>query len=206
MPNSCIRIRCDSGDKDSVDSCCNEVLRVLNDDGIWVMPTDTIYGISGNGLSEVVHKKIEQVKKRREKSFIMLVRDFTVAQKYGKFSDKIPTDIVELFVSGNITLIVPSLLSIFGKSVALRTASTPLIKKILDQCDYPVISTSANISGDKYVDSPDYIYDTFKRDINLMIDFGSSVNNEPSTIIEFISSVKVIRKGKYYGRIEKFVA
>jgi len=168
---------------------------ILLCDGIWVGPSDTIYGLSGSATSPYAAERIRTAKQRNDKPFIYLVSNMEMANRF--VSSTIPGALEDLFASGDVTLILPSQCPAWGKNAALRVATDPLAKALVRECDIPLISTSANLSHAAYVDNPDEIYETFRASVDLMIDVGPLGTTQPSTILNMTGAKPVIvREGK----------
>jgi tRNA A37 threonylcarbamoyladenosine synthetase subunit TsaC/SUA5/YrdC len=70
------------------------------------------------------------------------------------------------------------------------------VQKLFEFIDFPLISTSANLSGEKYNGNFERIYQIFKDKVDIFVNNGNR-DGEPSTIVKVENSrVKIIRKGK----------
>ena len=200
---NCLRLNCDLSKPDSVDNCCKKIIEVINHEGVWISPTNTIYGISGNGLSHKTYNRIQEIKGRSNQPFLMLVKDIRIAEKYAFIDKNIPKNLNKYFEEGIITIIFESKIETTGEKIALRIASDIISKKIFEKVDIPIISTSANISGEIYVDNSVVIYEKFCDKTDLIIDSGKLGNSVPSTIIDVTGwKPAIIRKGYMFERIE----
>ncbi len=166
---------------------------VLEKDGIWVAPSDTIYGISGNGLSVPAANRVRAAKGRGEKPFIYLVSDMEAAERYG--SGPIPAAVSGLFLAGALTLVLPGQGSFGGQTVALRIATDPLAGALSRESGFPLISTSANVSQQPYRDDPEMIYAQFSRHVDLMVDAGPLGTTTPSAVLDLTGSRPVVLRG-----------
>jgi len=61
----------------------NNLHQIILNDGIGILPTDTLYGISGRALSVNVVERIKKIKKRSGKPFIILVSSINDLEKFG---------------------------------------------------------------------------------------------------------------------------
>ena len=65
----------------------NNLHQIILNDGIGILPTDTLYGISGRALSVNVVERIKKIKKRSGKPFIILVSSINDLEKFGSKPD-----------------------------------------------------------------------------------------------------------------------
>lgn len=130
-----------------------KAIQVLQNDGVILCPTDTVWGLSANAISTFAVKKVYQIKQRSlQKSCIVLVADEQMLNHYVK---DIPPQILQFIQSAQkpTTVIYPnpinlpqSILANDG-SIAIRIASTQWLTDFINQFGKPIISTSANRSG-----------------------------------------------------------
>jgi L-threonylcarbamoyladenylate synthase len=134
----------------------NNCIEALNSNGIILYPTDTIWGIGCDATNAVAIKKIYELKKREEKkSLIILVSDESMIETYVKnLSSKIllylsqqkkPT--TAIFKNA---IHLPAILINEDSSIAIRITKDEFCKSLIQQLKKPLVSTSANISGEKY--------------------------------------------------------
>ncbi|MBD3319617.1 MAG: threonylcarbamoyl-AMP synthase [Chitinivibrionales bacterium] len=163
---------------------------------VFVYPTETIYGIGGRADSENVAAGITAAKKRplsnpmiriasRKEILDSLPVVFTTNAKI----------LAKKFWPGYLTLVLPG--EGQNESIAVRLSSHPFISRINEHLKVPLFSTSANISGEKYVNDPDVIFDVFKHEVDFMVDAGVLAETIPSTVVKISGndSVTIIREG-----------
>lgn len=85
----------------------NEVIKMINNDGIIIFPTETVYGIGVNAKSEKAIKKLYETKLRpKNKPFSVLVKDKKMINSLAEISNNIEKSIIKKFMPGEITLIL----------------------------------------------------------------------------------------------------
>lgn len=181
----------------------NEVINILNNDGIVIFPTETVYGIGGNALSDKVADRIYEVKQRpREKALNILVSSREKIEKYANIHSSVEKEIIEKYMPGPITLILEKKEG-FGKAftednntVGVRIPDSYIIQEILKRVDYPLIAPSANISGKPSgIDAIDIMKD-FENKVDAIIDGGKAKIGMASTIVKVENEkVLVLRQG-----------
>jgi len=164
------------------------------------IPTDTIYGLSVNAFDREALTKIKKLK-RKSGPFIILTDSLN---KIRGIINEIPPAFYKLksagIIPGPITMLFKSRVRIEditseeGK-IAVRLPKNDFLEKIFSRIDFPIISTSANIKGEKYSKSIKNAKQIFKNSVDLYIDKGP-INKESSTIIDISEeNIKYLREG-----------
>lgn len=129
-------------------------LKVLKANKTILYPTDTVWGLGCDATSEEAVAKIYDLKKREEtKSLVILVDSLEMLKKY---IEQVPQKALETLASATqpTTIVYDNPIGIaknaVGKdnTIAIRIASDEFCKKMIADFGKPVISTSANISGE----------------------------------------------------------
>lgn len=185
------------------DNELDEIVDIIKRDGIIVFPTETVYGIGGNALSENVIKKIYNIKKRpQEKALSVLVKNKEEIQKYAYINNKLEEKIIDNFMPGPITIILEKrknktpLLTGDDNTIGIRIPDNTIIGKILERCNLPIVGSSANISGKPSSIKLEDIKPDFDGKVDAFIDGGECIQNISSTIVKVVDGkVKILREG-----------
>ncbi len=167
-----------------------------------VYPTDTLYGLGGDGTNQKTIGKIFKIKKRNlKKALPLLVKNIEMAKKLA-FIDKKTEKILNAAWPGPITFvlwkrkIVPLSLTGGAETVALRYNNHWFLNELFRHLDFPLIATSANISGKENIYKIGDLIQTFKTTKikpDLLIDAGDINPNTPaSTIIDLTKQKPLI--------------
>lgn len=186
-----------------------EAVQVVKRGGVLVYPTDTVYGIGGDGLNPKVADKIIEIKKRpRNKGLILLVKDCAAARKYA-YVDLWTEKVLEEFWPGPLTVVmhkkdvVPDMVAGGGVTIALRMPDAPFVSQLVKQADVPLISTAANASegseAPKNLDVFLKFLETSKIKPDLVIQAGELPSGKPSTILDLTDKKNpiILRHGVY---------
>ena len=128
-------------------------VEVMNNGGIILYPTDTIWGLGCDATNADAVRRIYEIKQRTDaKALISLVDSETKVQFYVKEVPEVAWDVMELserpmtvvFDGGR--NLAPNLLAEDG-SVAIRITKEPFSKELCMRMKRAIVSTSANISG-----------------------------------------------------------
>jgi len=130
-----------------------KALKVLQNGGIILYPTDTIWGIGCDAGNEDAVKKIYALKQREEsKSMIVLLDNDNKLQSYVSEVPDIAYDLIE-YAENPLTLVMPgaknlakNLIAADG-SIGLRVTKHQFCQQLIQRLRRPLVSTSANISG-----------------------------------------------------------
>lgn len=181
-----------------------DIVNIIKQDGIVVFPTETVYGIGGNALSEEVIKKIYNIKKRpQDKALNILVKNKEEIERYAYISNIIEKKIIDNFMPGPITIIlkkkkseISDLLTANNDTIGIRIPDNNIIKRILEECNLPLAAPSANISGKPSSIKLEDIKEDFDNKVEAFIDGGICKQSMSSTIVKVVDGkVKILREG-----------
>lgn len=175
-----------------------KIVEILKKGGIVVYPTDTIWGIGCDATNKKAIEKVYKLKHRiQEKSFIVLVKDKEELLKYVEEAPDILWDFAEQFTNP-LTIIYPkaknlppNLVAPDG-SVAIRITKDEFCQKIIENLNKPIISTSANISGD----TPPLVYSMISSDIIKYADYVAEYKRNKVTEIKPSTIIKITPDGQ----------
>jgi tRNA threonylcarbamoyl adenosine modification protein (Sua5/YciO/YrdC/YwlC family) len=176
---------------------------ILDQDGVIVYPTDTIYGLGGNCFSLKVIKRIFTIKKRsRSKALSVVVSDLEMLNEIVRETPDSFEDLSKNFWPGALTLILkaashlPSDLLGPEGTIAVRQPGLDWLRRLIAYCEFPLISTSSNVSGKENIFDAKQAFDRFQRKVELVIDGGRVYSTLPSTIVDLtLPEPKIIREG-----------
>jgi L-threonylcarbamoyladenylate synthase len=180
-----------------------KIADILRKDGIMAYPTDTFYGLGVGAYSETAIRKIYLLKKReRGKPLSVVVSGIDMAEKVAASLAPAFSDLSRKFWPGPLTLVIkakplfpPQMLGP-GGSLALRLPDVPWLLELVRQMDAPITATSANISGEKEIDSREEVIEAFSGKVDLIIDGGKTPWGLASTIVDLTSDKpRILREG-----------
>jgi L-threonylcarbamoyladenylate synthase len=181
------------------DNIQKAIVCIKNEEVVGI-PTETVYGIGVDPLSQAAVDKIFNLKERDEnKPLSILVHSFHDLIKL-KIISKVP-EIVELYWPGPLTIIVESELNFADgvgtknpNSIGVRVPDNELALELLKKTG-PLAVTSANISGQEDITNEKDAESVFGDKIGHYLQ-GSALHGSGSTIVDFRDEeFKVIREG-----------
>lgn len=181
----------------------NEVIQTLENGGIVIFPTDTVYGVSCNCKKEESIKKLYEIKKRPNyKPINVLTNDISKIKLITRSINNLEQKLIEKYMPGALTLImkkneeVPSVLTAGLETIGVRIPQNEIALSILEKFEYPLAVTSVNLSGEKDGTEIDDFYEEFKDKVDIIIDGGKSKIGVPSTIVKVKNnSIEILRRG-----------
>ncbi len=173
-----------------------EAGRIVERGGVVIYPTETLYGIGGDPFNRDVVARISVTKGRpEEKGFILLVDEKMVYELSDEISENVEKVLRE-FWPGPLTVILPArkkFVQVLGEKVAMRISPHPVPRRIISVSGKPLISTSANISGEEPVKDFEQLIKVFKDKVDAFVR-GEIWYGEPSTIFDAVEG-RIIREG-----------
>lgn len=178
-------------------------LKILRNGGIILYPTDTIWGIGCDATDAAAIQRIYQLKKREEKkSMIILVDSKTMIKEYVSHpSEKIlsflsqqkqpTTAVFEKAIN------LPEIIINQDRTIAIRITTDKFCRSLIQQLEKPLISTSANISGEPYPQSFSEVSEQIKKGVDYIVQHRQDDRSsaKPSSIIKLNvnNEIEVIR-------------
>jgi L-threonylcarbamoyladenylate synthase len=179
-------------------------LNVLRAGGIILYPTDTIWGIGCDATSEEAVKKVYSLKMRVDSKSLIILLDNDA--KLLSYVQQVPEQAWQLieFTERPLTIIYP-----FAKNVAksliaedgtigIRVTRDVFCKKLIEKFRKPIVSTSANFSGENPPSNFSEIKDEIRRGVDYVVALRQEekIKSIPSTIIQIglKGEIKFIRK------------
>lgn len=179
-------------------------LDVLNKGGVILYPTDTIWGIGCDATNEEAVSRVYAIKRRTDaKALIMLVDSEAKIQGYVREIPDVAWQLIDCstrpltIIYDGARHLAPNLLAEDG-SVAIRLTREAFSRELCLRFHRPIVSTSANLSGEP---SP-ATFDDISEDIKQAVDYVCTSRRDdrtparPSSIIKLAANgeVKIIRE------------
>jgi L-threonylcarbamoyladenylate synthase len=166
-------------------------IRVLQQGGIILYPTDTIWGIGCDSTHTKAVENIYRIKRRTEaKSLIILLDHF---EKLSGYVEKVPDITFDLLASitnpvtiiySNARRLAPNVIASDG-TIAIRIVKDDFCTELIRRFGKPIVSTSANISGFETPAIFSQIDDEIKKSVDYIVSYKQDIftRSKPSTII-----------------------
>ncbi|PHR14694.1 MAG: threonylcarbamoyl-AMP synthase [Aequorivita sp.] len=181
----------------------NNAFTVLKKGGIILYPTDTVWGIGCDATNAQAIEKVFKLKNRSDKkSLICLVSDFKMLNEYVENVPEVAYDILK-YAKKPTTIIYDNPIRVAeniiaeDNSLAIRVPKDEFCKKLIQKMRRPLVSTSANVSGEKTPQSFKEIDPVILEGVDYVVNLHhEKKSGKPSAIIKLKNdgSVKVIRQ------------
>lgn len=182
-----------------------QIVDILENDGIIIYPTDTVYAMGCSINSKKAIDKIARFKglnpKNPDMSFIF--HDMSQLSEYTIVHDNNIFKLLKRNLPGPFTFIVlansqiPKLFTGKKKTVGIRIPDNSIVLEIVRELGKPLITTSIHDPDEviEYITDPGLIYEKYRNFADAVIDGGTG-KNEASTVIDCTGEeIEIIREG-----------
>ena len=184
-------------------SCTDELVGIMRGGGLVAVPTETVYGLAGNGLDEKAVAEIYEVKGRPEvKPLSLMVHDAALMERYCENVPPQAYTLAKKFWPGPLTIVmkakpcVPEIVRAGGETVGLRCPDHPLTLELLEKSGVPFAAPSANPSGEPSPKNADSVLKYFDGRIDAVLDGGECGIGCESTLIDLSRTpYRILRQG-----------
>ena len=184
-------------------SCTDELVGIMCGGGLVAVPTETVYGLAGNGLDEKAVAEIYEVKGRPEvKPLSLMVHDAASMERYCENVPPQAYTLAKKFWPGPLTIVmkakpcVPEIVRAGGETVGLRCPDHPLTLELLEKSGVPFAAPSANPSGEPSPKNADSVLKYFDGKIDAVLDGGECGIGCESTLIDLSRTpYRILRQG-----------
>jgi len=177
------------------------LVKILKEGGVAVLPTDTLYGFCASAFSKDAVEKIYTLKKRDpRKALIVLISCLDDLKSFGIELEKYEAKLKEIW-PGRVSVVLPcdkeelSYLHRGGKSIAFRIPDKKDLLELLERTG-PLVAPSANPEGREPAKNIEEAKKYFADEVELYVD-GGELFGDPSTLVSFDDKKNFIieRKG-----------
>jgi L-threonylcarbamoyladenylate synthase len=177
----------------------SKAVKILNNEDVVAIPTETVYGLAGNIYSDKAIRKIFEVKQRP--LFNPLIVHLHSVEQLDEIVSEFPPKaklLADAFWPGSLTLVlkkkstIPDVITAGKETVAVRIPNHPVALALLKELSFPLAAPSANpfnrISPTKALHVESY----FKNAIQMVLEGGECKNGLESTIIGFENNEPIL--------------
>ncbi|NEW81978.1 MAG: threonylcarbamoyl-AMP synthase [Mariniphaga sp.] len=181
-----------------------KAVEVLRSGGIILYPTDTIWGIGCDATNAAAVKRIYEIKQREDtKSMLVLMENPNLLNSYISEVPEIAWELIEV-ADTPLTIIYPGAKNLAVNlvandgSIGIRITNEAFTQQLIQRFRKPVVSTSANISGQKSPQNFAEISEEIKKSVDFIVKFRQDdlTRSNPSGIIKLGvgGQIEIIRK------------
>lgn len=180
-----------------------KIAEILRQDGICAIPTETVYGLAGNGLKPEVISRIFEIKNRP--SFDPLILHVSSIEAVNQLVLDIPPpalQLMEAFWPGPLTILlprnnkIPDILCSGSDWAGFRIPNHPHTLKLLQALDFPLAAPSANPFGYISPTQSNHVMDQLGNKIEGILEGGACTIGIESTVVRVkVQEVEILRPG-----------
>lgn len=183
------------------DSQLKEVCDILENGGVAIIPTDTLYGICCDALNVRAVEKVCRIKglDSEKNNLSIICSDLSMASEYSRI-DNTAFRVIKDNTPGAFTFLLKSASTLpkafkGRKIVGIRIPDNAIARKIAEYSGHPIMTTSIQADDEDYMINPELIAEKYADSADIMIE-GEEGNTIPSTIVDLTgSSPEIIREG-----------
>lgn len=182
-----------------------QVIDVLNNGGIIIFPSDTVYAMGCSINHPKAMKKLADIKgvKLEKAKFSIVCNNLSHLSEFTKPISSTVFRLLKQYLPGPFTFILEAGKALptaykGHKTIGIRVPDHPIAQKIVEQLGNPIASTSIKDDDEiiEYTTDPELIAEKFDKIVDIVIDAGYG-GNIASTVVDLTSSVpEIIRQGK----------
>ncbi len=182
------------------------VVDCLNDGGVIIFPTDTVYGLGCDIYQGKAIERIARIKgiKKEKANFSFICHDLSNLADYTRPLNNSVYKLMKASLPGPFTFIlnansnVPKIFQSKKKTIGIRVPDNKIPIEIVRELGHPIMTTSVYDEDEilEYSTDPELIHEKFKDLVDMVIDGGYG-DNQPSTILDCTGEeIFIIREGK----------
>jgi tRNA threonylcarbamoyl adenosine modification protein (Sua5/YciO/YrdC/YwlC family) len=191
------------GSGPAIQSLVPRVIEMLKKGGLVILPTETVYGLAGDGYSQDVFMKISLLKKRPSGKALPIQVDKAERVFYlARNINLIGLLLMRRLWPGPLTIIfegakdLPFFLKSNDGKIGIRVPDYEPLRLVLAGFGRPLFVTSANKSGENSPNSVEEIKEEIKKSVDLIVDGGRTALARESTIVDItMAAPAILRKG-----------
>lgn len=176
---------------------------ILMNNGVIGYPTETVYGIGCNTFNAKAVNRIYDLKNRdRGKALIVITADVIQISDLVETIPEQAERLIDNFWPGPLTIVfkASSRLQEFAfkksKTIAVRIPDSKICLSLLKRCGFPLVSTSANKSGEPAATHAQEVISIFGDQLDAVIDGGPAPSKMPSTVVDITKKpARIVREG-----------
>lgn len=192
-----------------------EAAKIIQEGGLVLFPTETVYGIGANALNDDAVKKIFIAKGREQDNPLILhISDVEMLSQIADNISELEYSLMDAFWPGPFTIIlnkkagIAKVATCDGDTVGIRMPSNKIAHDLIKKSNLPIAAPSANISGKPSGTKLQDIIEELQDKVDYILDGGESDIGLESTVVRVIGDeVRILRPGKITKEdIEKVVS
>lgn len=188
----------------------NKIIDVLSKGEIAILPTDTVYGLTGDATSLKAIKLANDIKKREKpQPLLILVSSIDMLKKYTENISDLELEVINKYWPNKLTVLfekndlLSDELTASSPYVGVRMPDNKLLLDIMNKYNKPLLSTSANIHSKDVITKISLLENEMRDSVSYIYDAGE-LSTTASTLIKIENGkIKILREGELASQILK---
>lgn len=188
--------------EDELENSILKAKKIYFEGGVFVYPTDTIYGFGANPFNEEALEKVNEIKGRKdEKGYILLVDSIDTLTKYVELNSEKYLDFLLSIWPNPVSVVLKLNHNTSGilstDTAAFRIPNHRFCQKLTSELQMPLISTSVNRSGLMPINHPEIIKQEFESEVMAIFYSNKKYYEKVSTLVDLTTNELILqREGK----------
>lgn len=184
-----------------------KLIEEIEKGNLIITPTDTVYGISADATNIEAIKKVFEAKKRENKPLLILVSSIDMLKEYVSEINEVQEKLMNYWPD-KLTILfkkndkVNDLITCGSEYIGIRIPDNKLLLYIINKIKKPLISTSANISGEPVITNTTLINDELKKYISYILEDGEKPNVSSTLLKVDNNKIIFLREGEIATKIK----
>lgn len=184
-----------------------KLIEEIEKGNLIITPTDTVYGIAADATNIEAIKKVFEAKKRENKPLLILVSSIDMLKEYVSEINEVQEKLMNYWPD-KLTILfkkndkVNDLITCGSEYIGIRIPDNKLLLYIINKIKKPLISTSANISGEPVITNTTLINDELKKYISYILDDGEKPNVSSTLLKVDNNKIIFLREGEIATKIK----
>lgn len=176
---------------------------ILSQGGLVIFPTETVYGLAADALSDEAVRRVWEVKGRpSDKPLPVQVADVDGLRLLWREVPEELLPLIHAFMPGPLTLVywrsalVPDIVTAGVDTVGVRIPNHPVALALLRAFGRPIVAPSANLSGEEPPSRVEEVSPDLLEKVDLVLDAGDTGGGVPSTVLDVtVRPARILRAG-----------
>ena len=189
---------------DKLNDSIQKAIHIYFEGGVFIYPTDTIYGFGANPFNTDALQKVTVIKRRSiSKKFILLASDIEMVLKHVELADESHADFLLSLWPNPVSVVLklnPYYKDIMSDTtVAFRIPNHNFCRKLISELKMPLVSTSVNRSDEIAMNDFTQISQEFSHEVDAIFYSEKPPLNIASTVIDLSGKEPVLIRGGMIG-------
>ena len=187
----------------------NDLIKNIEDGNLIIVPTDTVYGISCDATNKEAIEKVFIAKQREQKPLIVMVSNIDMLKTCVKEISDLEQKLIDKYWPNTLTILFKKSddlleeITCGSEYIGIRMPDNKLLLDLMNELNKPIISTSANISGNSVITNTNLIEPELKKYISYIYDDGEKTNIASTLVKVEDNKIKILRAGILADKIKE---